>query len=149
MPLSEEELRMLEQMERALVAEDPKFASALRGSRMRSHARRRVLVAAAGFVVGVVLLMAGVVVPVIPVGILGFVVMLGTAVYGLTAARARTNAPAAPATESDDPFSGLTVVDGGRRPRRGSGSRGGRGSGSFMERMEQRWRRRREGGQGY
>jgi len=31
-PLSEEELRLLEQMERALVEEDPKFASTLRGS---------------------------------------------------------------------------------------------------------------------
>jgi hypothetical protein len=29
-PLSEEELRLLEQMERALVEEDPKFASTLR-----------------------------------------------------------------------------------------------------------------------
>ncbi|WP_301036082.1 DUF3040 domain-containing protein, partial [Nocardioides sp.] len=31
-PLSEEELRLLEQMERALVEEDPKFASTLRGA---------------------------------------------------------------------------------------------------------------------
>ncbi|MEI2821672.1 MAG: DUF3040 domain-containing protein [Marmoricola sp.] len=30
MPLSEEEMRLLQQMERALAAEDPKFASALR-----------------------------------------------------------------------------------------------------------------------
>ena len=43
-PLSEEELRLLEQMERALVAEDPKLASTLRGTRMRQHARRRRLV---------------------------------------------------------------------------------------------------------
>ena len=32
MPLSEEELRLLEQMERALVEEDPKLASTLRGT---------------------------------------------------------------------------------------------------------------------
>ena len=36
MPLSEEELRLLEQMERALVEEDPKFASTLRGTAMRT-----------------------------------------------------------------------------------------------------------------
>ena len=36
MPLSEEELRLLEQMERALVAEDPKLASTMRGSRFAS-----------------------------------------------------------------------------------------------------------------
>ena len=31
MPLSENEQRLLQQMEKALAAEDPKFASALRG----------------------------------------------------------------------------------------------------------------------
>ena len=38
MPLSEEELRLLEQMERALVEEDPKFASTLRGTTLRGGA---------------------------------------------------------------------------------------------------------------
>lgn len=143
MPLSEEELRMLEQMERALLAEDPKFASALRGSRVRSHARRRIALSAVGFVVGVVLLMTGAVVPIIVVGIVGFIVMLGSAVFGLTALRSRNDAPAE--TELTD-IEGLTVIEGGRRPK--AGSRGSSGP-SFMERMEERWRRRREGGQGY
>ena len=44
-PLSEEELRLLEQMERALVEEDPKFASTLRGTSLRSMARRRAILA--------------------------------------------------------------------------------------------------------
>ena len=44
MPLSEEELRLLEQMERALVEEDPKLASTLRGTTMRRHARRQLIV---------------------------------------------------------------------------------------------------------
>jgi hypothetical protein len=35
MPLSEHEQRMLDQIERALYAEDPKFASSVRASRMR------------------------------------------------------------------------------------------------------------------
>ena len=43
MPLSEEELRLLEQMERALVEEDPKFASTLRGTSLRRSARRRAI----------------------------------------------------------------------------------------------------------
>src|SRR3712207_5805224 len=38
-PLSEHEQRMLEQMERALYAEDPKFASALEGSGLRTYTR--------------------------------------------------------------------------------------------------------------
>ena len=79
MPLSEEELRLLEQMERALVAEDPKFASTLRGTRIRQHARRQMIAGALVFVVGVTLLMSGAVLKIIPLGILGFVVMLASA----------------------------------------------------------------------
>ena len=37
-PLSENEQRLLEQMERALYAEDPKFASAMRGANRRPSA---------------------------------------------------------------------------------------------------------------
>ena len=59
MPLSEEELRLLEQMERALVAEDPKFVSALRGTARRRDARRRSIIAGAVFLLGVVVLMTG------------------------------------------------------------------------------------------
>jgi len=54
-PLSEEELRLLEQMERALVEEDPKFASTLRGTSLRSMARRRAILAGVCFVVGIAL----------------------------------------------------------------------------------------------
>jgi drug/metabolite transporter (DMT)-like permease len=55
-PLSEHEQRMLEQMERALYAEDPKFATALEGSGLRTYTRRRVYQAVAGFLVGIALL---------------------------------------------------------------------------------------------
>ena len=55
-PLSEEELRLLEQMERALVAEDPKLASTLRGTTLRATARRRALLAGCVFLVGVVVM---------------------------------------------------------------------------------------------
>ncbi|MFW6775317.1 DUF3040 domain-containing protein [Nocardioides sp. CPCC 205120] len=142
MPLSEEELRMLEQMERALLAEDPKFASTLQGSRMRTTARKRAIVAGVLFLGGVALLMTGVVTRVEPVSIVGFLVMLGSAVFGLTAVRAR--AVPATAETAADPTAGLTLIDGGRRPRRQRGNQ--RHDGSFMERLEERWRRRREGG---
>ena len=71
MPLSEEELRLLEQMERALVEEDPKFASTLRGTSLRSSARRRAIAAAVCFVLGVGVLMAGAVSTLYPVAIGG------------------------------------------------------------------------------
>src|SRR3954451_25307159 len=74
-PLSEEELRALEQMERALVQEDPKLASTLRGTNLRRAARRRAVLAGVGFVLGIAILMVGAVARLTVVGILGFVVM--------------------------------------------------------------------------
>src|SRR3954452_21410387 len=78
-PLSEEELRALEQMERALVQEDPKLASTLRGTNLRRAARRRAILAGVCFVVGLAVLMAGAIARQTFVGILGFVVMLASA----------------------------------------------------------------------
>lgn len=121
MPLSEEELRMLEQMERALVEEDPKLASALRGTAFRRAQHRRVLVACGVFAGGITLLMTGVVTGLWAVGIIGFVVMLGSATVGLNALRGRP----------------LVVV--ATHP-----GDGHRSTGSFMDRVEERWRRRRE-----
>lgn len=138
MPLSEEELRLLEQMERALVEEDPKLASTLRGTTLRRSARRRALVAGALFAVGVAVLMTGAIARITALGIAGFVVMLASATVALAALR-NANAPAA-SDPRTHPSHGFTVIDGGRRPRR----QRGRQHGSFMERVEARWRRRRE-----
>lgn len=157
MPLSEEELRLLEQMERALVEEDPKFASTLRGTSLRRSARRRAILAGVVFLVGIALLMGGVMSGTSAVGfvigIAGFVVMLGSATVALTAIRGSQHAAAHPTAgdpRMQHPSRGFTVIEGGgrgsrlRRPRR-SGGRGA-ASGTFMERMEERWRRRREQG---
>lgn len=62
MPLSEHEQRLLDQIERELYAEDPKFASTVRGARLRRPARRRRMQGIALFIVGVALLMVGVMV---------------------------------------------------------------------------------------
>ncbi|SDC95333.1 DUF3040 domain-containing protein [Nocardioides lianchengensis] len=145
MPLSEEELRLLEQMERALVEEDPKFASTLRGTSLRRTARRRAIAAGVVFVLGMAVLLAGAMTNWI-VGIVGFVIMLGSAIIGLNAVRGQQAAAAADAARtSGHPSHGFTVIEGGRRPR-GRSLRAPRSSGSFMERMEERWRRRRESG---
>jgi Protein of unknown function (DUF3040) len=141
-PLSEEELRLLEQMERALVEEDPKLASTLRGTAFRRSARRRAIVAGACFVVGVVVLMTGAVAQITPVGIVGFVIMLASATVALTALRGQQSH--GPDPRAAHPSHGFTVIDGGRS---GKGRRNRRvSSHSFMERMEDRWRRRREDG---
>src|SRR3954453_12354087 len=74
-PLSEEELRALEQMERALVQEDPKLASTLRGTSLRRAAQRRALLAGVCFAGGVAVLMVGAVSRITLLGLLGFVIM--------------------------------------------------------------------------
>ena len=84
MPLSEEELRLLEQMERALVAEDPKLASTLRGTKVRQHQRRAIALGVTVFVVGIVLLMSGAVTSTPWLGVVGFVVMLAAVFFTLT-----------------------------------------------------------------
>jgi hypothetical protein len=148
-PLSEEELRLLEQMERALVAEDPKLASTLRGATLRATARRRALIATVVFVIGVVVLMTGAVTQVIVVGIIGFVVMLASAYVALSSWRGQDRTPEQPRTSEPGSQGSFSVIEGGRSRKRGNrGPRGSRGrtpsNGSMMERLEERWRRRRE-----
>jgi predicted tellurium resistance membrane protein TerC len=148
-PLSEEELRLLEQMERALVEEDPKFASTLRGTSFRRAARRKALLAGVVFALGVTVLMTGAIMNIIPLGILGFVIMLASATYGLAVLRGHAPAAASTATERDHGSHGFSVIDGGRAGKSSRRSRRNRSSHTFMERMDERWRRRRDGGQGY
>ena len=78
MPLSEHEQRLLEQMERQLYADDPKLASTLRGTGRSLRSRHQVVLGAIGIVLGLVLLVAGVAAPLWPLGVAGFLVMLGS-----------------------------------------------------------------------
>jgi hypothetical protein len=149
-PLSEEELRLLEQMERALVAEDPKFVSALRGTARRRDARRRSFLAGGVFVLGVVVLMTGAVMANSLVGVVGFVVMLVSAVVALSYWRRQGTAPAAPQAgtpQAQDAALGLSLLEGGKKSRKRT-PRNPQRHQSMMQRFEERWRRRR-GGQGF
>jgi hypothetical protein len=148
-PLSEEELRLLEQMERALVAEDPKFASTLRGTKMRQHARRQVIGGIVVFVVGVALLMSGAVLGQnigIILGVLGFVVMLASAYFALNAWRGQNRASFTPGSGASAASGtpNLRVVPGGKTRRTRTPKQG-----TMMQRFEERWRRRREQNGGY
>lgn len=131
-PLSDHEQRLLEQMERALYAEDPKFASALRGSDLRRMHRRRVLKAAAGVLIGIGLLLTGVIVKIVPLGVLGSVVMILSALLAVHSWRQ------IPGPDGVAPLAGT-----GRAAR--APSRAGRSSRPLMQRLEDRWNRRREG----
>lgn len=76
MPLSEHEQRLLDQIERQLYAEDPKFASAVRSHDVKSHLRRRAKRFTALLALGLAGLVAGAVIPNVVVGVAGFLAML-------------------------------------------------------------------------
>ncbi|UMB71633.1 DUF3040 domain-containing protein [Mycobacterium paraterrae] len=132
MPLSDHEQRMLDQIESALYAEDPKFASSVRGGGLRAPTARRRLQGAALFVLGLAMLVSGVAFKATMIGtfpvlsVLGFVVMFGGVVFAITgprlAGRGERSGPA---------------VNGRQRRNRSGG-------GSFTSRMEDRFRRRFE-----
>ncbi|MFB9624756.1 DUF3040 domain-containing protein [Nonomuraea helvata] len=132
MPLSEHEQRLLEQIEQALYAEDPKWANTVRISDPRTHYKRRLIRASIGFALGVVVMMVGVVISggaLIPLGVGGFVVMLAACLWGLSSWK-RMNG------FGDSPPSSGTGTPQGKQARRNRGT--------FMERMEERWRRRHD-----
>lgn len=137
MPLSEHEQRLLEQIERALLAEDPKFASTVRATDPRHHARRRIVLAAIALVGGIVLMLVGVandydVVGIPVLGVLGFVIMLAATVWGAQTYRRASSADPLAST------GGPGATKGGSRER----SRNRAGRPSFLDRLEDRWRRR-------
>jgi len=127
-PLSEHEQRLLDQIERALYAEDPKFATTVRSTDLRTHMRRRLRRAAYVLVLGFVMLLVGVATAPV-VGIAGFAVMVGALLLALSAWKRLGGSSAT-----------LRSVDGGAA--RTTRARKAKSSGSARERLEERWKRR-------
>jgi DUF3040 family protein len=139
MPLSEHEKRQFEQIERALRAGDPRFADAVHPADPRRHYKRRVIVAILGFVIGVGLLLAGLVINVILIAVAGFVVMLMCSLWAVGSYRRMTGrAPGRVPAQARRP--------GGKRPAARGRRAGRQGGPGLMERLEERWRRRQERG---
>src|SRR3954463_9227308 len=93
MPLSDHEQRMLDQIESALYAEDPKFASSVRGGTLRAPSARRRLQGVALFVIGLAMLVSGVAFKATMIGsfpilsVIGFVVWSGAVVFAIPGPR--------------------------------------------------------------
>ena len=121
MPLSEYEQRVLEQMEQQLRSDDPKLAKAIAGG----APRRPLHVALGGVAVlaGIGLLFVGLSSAMIWVGVLGFAAMFGGVLLALRRPHIGT--------------SGASNAPESRPTKQRSGS-------SFMDRLEQRWDRRRD-----
>jgi hypothetical protein len=131
-PLSEHEQRQLEQIEQALYADHPRLARIMRAKDPRVHYRRRVLVAATGFLIGVAALVGGLFLKYAWLSAAGFVVMLLSISWAIASYRR---------------MAAMVVTDRkrGRSRRRRKRAAKQAASSGLMERLEERWRRRQEG----
>lgn len=118
MALSEYEQKMLEQLEAQLRDEDPKLAESFQP--VRTVSLKRLVLGIFIIVAGLGVLVASVSLSQSWLGIIGFIVMLGGALYMLAGPIGRISAGA----PSSQPSSGAKD--------------------SFMSRQEQMWNRRRE-----
>ena len=145
MPLSEHEQRQLEQMEQALYAEDPKFASQMQGSAVRALLRRRFFIAAVGVIAGLGLVVLGVAQAAVLWGAVGFALMVGGVAYAITPAKAPKAGLGAVGSDgtvrAHAPVSRSGKRQSGRPRQSAKGPRSTKQS--FMRRVEERWNRRR------
>ncbi|WP_374969394.1 DUF3040 domain-containing protein [Terrabacter sp. BE26] len=131
MALSEHEEALLQQMEEALYAEDPRFASRIEKTKSRALGRGRVVAGVVAGVAGLALVVFSAMSSSIWLGAVGFAVMVGGIVYAITPSKAKLAAVGA---------------DGNPKPRPGTPGKakaGTRKSATFMERLEERWEKRR------
>jgi hypothetical protein len=135
MPLSDHEQRILAEIERRLLEEDPKFAHQV-GSSFRAHLARRLKLAVVGFVLGLIVLVVGFV-NYVALGVAGFVIMLASVFLFVRTMRRRANVER-PANAAGAP----------QQPAKRPGPAGGLDS--WWSRATERWRQRWEerGGQG-
>lgn len=131
MPLSEHEQRILAEIERRLLEEDPKFAQQV-GSSFQAHLARRLKLAGLGFVLGLVILVVGFIQNV-GVGVAGFVVMLYS-IFEVVRTLRRRAAINRPAERAGHPAAAAQR----QRPAGKSGIE------SWWARMTERWRQRWE-----
>lgn len=131
MALSEQEQRLLDEMERSLYQNDADVVSTTPSSGLVVSARS-ITIAVLSLAVGLAIVIAGVATGWPVIGLAGFVVLIG----GLAWAFLRGGGDA-----------GDEAVDEAPRPStdRGADRRRAAAGESFMDRMEDRWERRRDG----
>ena len=82
MPLSEHEQRVIDELERSLLRDDPGLANAFRTTAPRSP--RHILMVALGVVIGMGVLVLGAAMESVLIGVGGFVVMFATLTWAVT-----------------------------------------------------------------
>jgi hypothetical protein len=128
MPLSEQEQRLLEEMERSLYQNDSDFVARVT-RRQGRPTYTAITLGVLGALVGVAVVILGLVFKAPVIGILGFVVMLAGVLFALR--------PGMRAPKAKTPRAGKPSTGGASRPSTGGG-------GSFMDRMNDRWDKRND-----
>ncbi|WP_405372651.1 MULTISPECIES: DUF3040 domain-containing protein [unclassified Microbacterium] len=123
MPLSEQEQRLLDEMERHLMRNDADVVSADRGANTLSY--RNIVYGSIIVLLGIAGLVVGVASSLIVIGVVAFVIMVGGVVLAFTPTR---GSAATARTEST----------GSRKPAPA------RSSSSFMDRINDRWDKRND-----
>jgi hypothetical protein len=100
------------------------------------HYRRRVVQALIGLALGVGMVVAGIVLPLVGLAAGGFVVLLLSGIWALNSWRQMATTALGVPKRSPE----------GSRRRRRRAKRGNAARSSMMERLDERWRRRQEGG---
>jgi hypothetical protein len=113
---------LLDEIEQALYAEDPKFAASVRSARARSRTRPSALLCGLGVAAGLTLVLVGLITNLIVLSVIGFVLVVGSCGYGVQILRGRGRL--------------------GGTPQATGGTRAPRPSGGLKSRMEERLRRR-------
>lgn len=127
MPLSEQEQRLLEEMERNLYQNDADFVATVSGRRGKPN-YTQITLGALLAIAGVGALVAGVIVQLAVIGVIGFGLMLAGVIIVITPGKS-------PAPSTSGPSSSASSSSTGK-PRR---------NGSFMDSINERWERRQDG----
>src|SRR5690349_3800235 len=115
-------------MEEALYAEDPRFASRIRKTKSRGAGRGRIVAGVIAGVAGLALVVFSAMSSTIWLGAVGFAIMVAGIVYAITPSKTKLAAVGS---------------DGTPKPRVGKGKAASSKQGTFMERLEERWEKRR------
>ncbi len=124
MPLSEQEQRLLEEMERSLYQNDADFVATVNPHRGKTNFTM-LIVGVLVAVVGIATLVAGVIIRQQLVGVLGFAVMFAGVLLAVAPPRRRV----------------ATVAE----PERSPSSKGRSSSPGFMDNLNERWDKRQDG----
>ncbi|NYJ18809.1 DUF3040 domain-containing protein [Glaciibacter psychrotolerans] len=128
MPLSEQEQRLLEEMERSLYHNDADFVATVGATRLRPN-YRSIALGVLLVVAGIALLITGVALHLLWLGIIGFVVMFAGVLLAISPGRSASHFSAADAAAAS-----------GARSTQSRGADQG-----FMDKMNDRWDRRQDG----